>query len=76
MFKIGDVIFIDNKEHKYYTITEFYISVSQKRCAYIKPNDGIMPEDYDGYRLLSRGVCGVTLERLTHITYLTPDWEV
>jgi hypothetical protein len=76
MFEIGDVVFIDDKIHKHYTITEFYTSVSQKACVYIKPVDGIIPDDYNGFKLISRCVCGVLCERLSYFTSISPDWEV
>jgi len=78
MFNIGDCVYVGENKDKHYTITDFYISVTRKECAYIKPLDGIRPEFVHGYTgVYTRGdQCGVLIEKLTHTKTLTPDWEI
>jgi hypothetical protein len=76
-FKIGDMVTIGPRNpripdrptritfNKTYTITDFYISIADLRCVYIKAVDGS-----------DKGkTIGVRLNRLTH-TLQNPQWEV
>jgi hypothetical protein len=76
-FKVGDTVMVGPRNpnipdsptrinfNKIYTISDFYISIADLRCVYLKAMDG---SDNDK-------TIGVRLNRVTH-TLQNPQWEV